>query len=88
MAVPATITKTIPILKRMWLPLLNLVGEKNEFRILVTAPNYVEFRVLWGLISFEKGEKKEFVVRGTEAYINSIISSFESKKLSITTEIK
>lgn len=88
MAVPAIITKTIPILKRMWLPLLNLVGEKNEFRIVVTAPNYVEFRVLWGLISFEKGEKKEFVVRGTAAYVKSIISSFENKKLSVTTEIK
>jgi len=78
---PVTIIKSLPILKRMWLPLLNLVGEKNEFRIIVTSPDYVEFRVLWGLISYEKGEKKEFVVRGTEAYVASIISSLESRNL-------
>ena len=81
MAAPVAITKSLPILKRMWLPLLNLVGEKNEFRIIVTSPDYVEFRVLWGVISYEKGEKREFVVRGTGEYVKSIISSLEMRNL-------
>ncbi len=81
MAVPAKITKSIPPIKKFWLPLLNLVGRKGEFRIIVTSPDYVEFRVLWGLISFEKGETREFFIRGTEAYVKSIISSLEKNNL-------
>mgnify|MGYP003997529411 FL=1 len=81
MAVPDNIVKSLPIHKRMWIPLLNLVGKKCEFRIIVTSPNYVNFRVLWGAISYETGEKREFVVRGTEKYVNSIISSMEMREV-------
>ena len=83
MAATKAAIKLIPLWKRIWIPLLNLVGEKNEFRIIATSPDYVEFRVLWGLISFEKGEKREFVIRGTAAYVNSVISSLELKNLDI-----
>lgn len=87
-AVPAAgITKALPWIKRLWLPLLNLVGDKNEFRIIITSPDYVEFRVLWGVISFEKGQKTEFVVRGTESYVTSIISSLSSKGLDVNKAI-
>ena len=82
-ATPNTITKLLPLLKRMWIPFLNLVGQKSEIRIVITSPDYVEFRFFWGLISFEKGEKTEFVVRGTDAYINSIVSSLELKNLNV-----
>ena len=83
MAAPTVITKSLPLLKRLWIPFLNLVGKKNEFRIVVTSPDYVEFRVFWGLVSYEKGEKREFVIRGTDAYINSIISSLKLQNLDI-----
>ena len=85
MAMPVAISKSLPILKGMWLLLLNLVGKKNECRIIITSPDYVEFRVLWGVISYEKGEKREFVVRGTDAYIKSIISSLGMKNLDVKT---
>ena len=32
-----------------------------------------------GVIHFEKGEKREFVVRGTEAYVSAIVSSLQSE---------
>lgn len=84
MVVPASsIKKALPLTKRLWIPLLNLVGEKNVFRIIITSPDYVEFRFLWGLISFEKGQKIEFVVTGTESYVTSIISSLSSKGLDV-----
>lgn len=79
----SSITKSLPFLKRLWVPLLNLVGEKNEFRIIITAPDYVEFQAFWGLISYEEGQKAEFVVRGTESYVTSIISSLSSKGLDV-----
>ena len=75
------IIRTLPVAKRIFLPLLNLVGEKSEFRIVVTSPSYREFKVLWGLITYEEGEKKEFVIRGTDNYINSIVSSLEMNNL-------
>lgn len=81
MGLPVSVVQTLPILHRVWLPILNLAGKKCEYRIIITSPDYIEFRVLWGLISFEKGEKREFVVRGTEAYIDSIISSLEARRL-------
>ena len=85
MALPtAGVTKLLPYLQRMWIPLLNLVGEKNEFRIIITSPDYIEFKVLWGVISYERGEKKEFVVRGTEPYVQSIVSSLSSRGLRVT----
>ncbi len=86
MAVPITnLVQALPFIKRaVWLPLLNLVGEKNEFRIIITSSDYVEIRVLWGLFSFERGEKREFVVQGTEAYVTSIISSLSSRGLDVS----
>ena len=80
---PGPITRLLPLLKRMWLPFLNLVGKKSEFRIVVTSPDHIEVRVFWGLLHFERGEKREFVVRGTDAYINSIISSLKLKKFNV-----
>ena len=77
------VTKSLPLFKRLWIPFLNLVGEKNEFRIVITSPDYVEFRVFWGLISYERGEKREFVIRGTDTYINTIISSLTLKNLNV-----
>ena len=58
-----------------------MIGEKNEYKIVVTSPDYMEFKFLWGMVSFEKGEKKEFTIRGTEAYVNKIVSSIEHKNL-------
>ncbi len=83
MVAPNSVTQALPVIKRIWLPLLNLVGEKNEFRIIITSPDYIEFRLLWGLISYEKGEKREFVIRGTEGYVTSIISSLSSQGLDV-----
>jgi hypothetical protein len=78
------VTKLLPYFQRMWISLLNLVGEKNEFRIIITSPEYVELKVLWGVISYESGEKREFVVRGTEPYVQSIVSSLSSRGLRVT----
>lgn len=85
MPAPIAVMKSMPVLKRIWLPLLNLIGKKNDFRIIVTSPDYMEVEILWGAFRFEKGEKREFVVRGTDNYINAIISSLEMKNLNAKT---
>ena len=83
MALPVNIVTTLPTVKRFFLPLLNLIGTKNEFRIIVTSPDYVEFRFLFGLITYEAGEKKEFVIRGTDAFIDAVMSSLKSEGLDV-----
>lgn len=79
----SSVTKLLPFTKKLWLPLLNLVGEKHEFRIVMTSSDYMECRIFFGLIVFEKGQKREFVLRGTEAYVSSIANSLVSKGLAI-----
>ena len=69
------------MLQRLWIPLLNLIGQKNEYRIVITSENYIEIRIMFGLVTFEKGQKSEFVIRGTDAYINAIISSINKRGL-------
>ena len=71
----------LSLFKKIIFSLFNLVGKKNEYRVIVTSPNYVEFRFLWGLISFEKGEKKEFLIQGTETYVNKVIDTLSKKNL-------
>lgn len=85
-AVASGVEKLLPFAKRIWLPLLNLLGEKHEFRVIVTSPDYMEIRFMWDIFVFEKGEKREFVLRGTEAYAKAIIGGllsrrFETKRL-------
>ncbi len=82
MSLPASINNSIPLVTQMWLPLLNLFGNKEEVRIIITSPDYVSFRVLWGLISYERGEKYDFRIRGTDAYIAKLVSVLEKRGLS------
>ena len=78
MPLPANLKGTLSPISRIGLSFLNLIGIKNEFRIVVTSPNYMEIRLLWGVFSWEKGEKREFVIRGTEPYQKAVISKLES----------
>lgn len=83
MSAPNVVTKSLSLLERMLIPFLNIFGKKNQFKIVITSPDYVKFRVLWGLISYEKGEKREFVISGTEAYTKAIVSSLISRNLNV-----
>ena len=83
MGLPPAIIKSLPMLKIVSLNLINLIGKKNEFRIVISSPNYMEIRFLWGLFTWEKGEKKEFVLRGTDAFIQTIIANLEKKGLNV-----
>ena len=83
MGLPPAISKSLPPLAQFILPFLNLIGKKNEFRIVISSPNYMEIRLLWGLFTWEKGEKKEFVLRGTDVFQQAIISNLQIKGLNV-----
>lgn len=75
------IKSLLPMFQRLWIPFLNLIGQKNEYRIVITTENYIEIRIMFGFVTFEKGQKSEFVIRGTDAYINAVISSINKRGL-------
>lgn len=82
-SLPTKIFQSLPLATQMLLPVLNLWGERNVFVITVTSPDYVCIKVFWGLISYEKGEKIEFKISGTQAYVNALLSALEKKQLRV-----
>lgn len=83
-----SLLQIIPLIDKIWLPLLNLIGQKNEFRVIVTSPLYVEIKILYGLVTIEQGEKKEFLLRGTDIYINSIVKTISNTGLDVKSFLK
>lgn len=80
---PTKILQSLPFATQVLLPVLNLWGERSVFVITVTSPDYVCIKVLWELISYEKGEKIEFKISGTQAYVNALLSALEKKQLRV-----
>ena len=83
---PENLKNLIPFVLKGSLLFLNIWGEKNTVIITITSHNYLEFRFLWGVIVIRKGERREFRVRGTKAYVNAIVSSLSQRGL--TTDLK
>jgi len=62
---------------------LNLIGKKNTYRILVTGKDYSRLEILWGMIIYEKGEKREIVLTGTEKYFNNYVKKLEQQQFKV-----
>ena len=69
----------IPWYKVFWAKLFNMVGEKHLFRIVATSSDYMELRLFFGLVEFEKGQKYEFIIRGTEKFAEIISNQLLTK---------
>lgn len=52
--------------------IISLIKEKQQVRIIWTAPNYKEFVLLWGAFTYTSGEKREFLVEGTEWFCEKV----------------
>jgi len=63
---------------------LNLTGTKHKYRIIIASKGYLEINLLWGLVHLEKGEKKEFVIIGTEKYLELVRRWLLKQNISIT----
>jgi len=64
--------------------LLNLIGKKNTYRITVTGRDYSKLVLFWGMVLYEKGEKREIEVTGTEKYFNNYVKNLEKNQFKIT----
>ena len=60
-------------------PIINLIGQRKTFRIIATSPDYVGISVLFGLFKYEKGQRYEFVIRGTEKFAEIVTAALVRK---------
>ncbi len=63
---------------------LNLIGRKNTYRITVTGRDYSKLVLFWGMVLYEKGEKREIEVTGTEKYFNNYVKNLEKNQFKVT----
>lgn len=68
--------------------LLNLIGKKNTYRITVTGKDYSKLVLFWGMVLYEKGEKREIEVTGTEKYFNNYVKNLEKNQFRVTKVLK
>lgn len=64
--------------------LLNLIGRRNTYRITVTGKDYSKLVLFWGMVLYEKGEKREIEVTGTEKYFNNYVKNLEKNQFKVT----
>ncbi len=67
---------------------LNLIGKKNTYRIIVTGKDYSKLELFWGMMVFEKGEKREIEFTGTEKYFNNFVRNLEQKQFTVKRLLK
>jgi hypothetical protein len=51
--------------------------KEETLRIIATGPDYVEVAVLWGLVHFERGEKKEFIIKGPPGFCKAVLEQMK-----------
>ncbi len=67
---------------------LNLIGKKNTYQIIITGKDYSKLTILFGLITYEKGDKRMIEITGTEKYLDNIISKLDKQNFKVRKVIK
>jgi hypothetical protein len=67
---------------------LNLIGKKNTYQIIVTGKDYSKLTILFGLITYEKGDKRMIEITGTEKYLDNIITKLDKQNFKVRSVIK
>lgn len=60
--------------------LLDIFEKRQRIRLIVTSDDYVEVRVLWGLVEFTKGSKREFLIEGGPNLCEATMKSLGGSK--------
>jgi len=67
---------------------LNFFGKKNTYQIIITGKDYSKLTILFGLITYEKGDKRMIEITGTEKYLDNIISKLDKQNFKVRKVIK
>ncbi|PKL16093.1 MAG: hypothetical protein CVV49_18045 [Spirochaetae bacterium HGW-Spirochaetae-5] len=67
---------------------LNLIGKKNTYQIIITGKDYSKLTILFGLITYEKGDKRMIEITGTEKYLDNIITKLDKQNFKVRSVIK
>jgi hypothetical protein len=60
--------------------ILDVFKTRQRIRLIVTSDRYWELRILWGLIDFTKGSKREFLIEGGPGLCDAAMRSLEGSK--------
>ena len=67
---------------------LNFFGKKNTYQIIITGKDYSKLTILFGLITYEKGDKRMIEITGTEKYLDNIITKLDRQNFKVRKVIK
>ncbi len=67
---------------------LNFIGKKNTYQIFITGKDYSKLTILFGLITYEKGDKRMIEITGTEKYLDNIITKLDKQNFKVRNVIK
>lgn len=60
--------------------ILDIFKSRQRIRLIVTSEEYLELRILWGLVDFTKGLKREFLIEGGPGLCDAAMRSLEGSK--------
>jgi hypothetical protein len=62
---------------------LDVFRTRQRIRLIVTSDDHWEVRILWGLIEFSKGSKREFLIEGGPGLCDAALRSLEGSKRTV-----
>lgn len=58
---------------------LDLFKPADEVKVEWTSPAYERVEVLWGLFTYEKGERRTIIVRGKPGFCSAVLEDLRKK---------
>ncbi|OIP25973.1 hypothetical protein AUK22_07385 [bacterium CG2_30_54_10] len=58
---------------------LDIFKSADEVRVEWTSPNYEKVEVLWGLLTYEKGERRTIIIRGKPGFCAAVLADLRMK---------
>jgi hypothetical protein len=65
--------------------LIDVVETRQKIKVIVTSPDYWELEILWGVIKFSKGSKREFLIEGGPGLCEAALRSLGRKGIAEVT---
>lgn len=72
---PQTMNIAVPLAAQI----VDAFRPELEIRMVWTASNYVEVSFLFGIITFRKGERREFIIRGKRGFCEAVLSQLREE---------
>ena len=59
--------------------LLDIFRKDEVINIVWTSPDHSEISVFWGAFKYEKGEKKQFTIKGKPGFVQAVLKDLNKR---------